>query len=329
MRILPILSTFLLLVCTVIAKEFSANTFSLFVENDMYLSDRYYTNGMKFQYTNQGDDYYTNTLQFALLDLFVSDKGNNKRFQSLSFGQSMFVPYEIEEPIPPKTERPYAGWLYLNVASHIVNETSLDSLAITMGIVGRHSYAGDIQCWWHDTWDFDTPLGWDNQLEDEFGFVVSYKHAERIFRMHCANSLEVDTVVSASTDLGNVITQGVLSGFIRLGYNLPWTFDFRRIDYTSSSDVACKSYTESWHLFFQAGANARFVAYDITLDGSVFADSEYGVNSKWFVCEPMGAISLRVKNFQIDFTMTYRTKEFTTQRDDYHMFWSSVFKYNF
>ncbi len=296
----------------------------------MYFSDRYYTNGLKLQYTKEGDDFYTNALQFALLDLFaVSTDKANKRFQTLAIGQGIYVPYEIEQPIPPKTERPYAGWTYFNCVSHIVSEKSLDSLAITMGIVGRHSYAGDVQRWWHDTWDFDTPLGWDNELEDEFGFVVSYKHAHRLWRANILNTLEFDSVLSASADLGNVMTQGMLSGFIRLGFNLPWTFDFSRIDYSSASDVAYKTSSETWHLFLQAGANARFVGYDITIDGSVFADSEYGANSKWFVCEPMGAISARVNDFQIDFIVSYRTKEFTTQRDDYHLFWSCVFKYNF
>jgi len=329
MKILWVLSIFLLFVSVSLANE-TKHTLSLFIENDMYFSDRYYTNGLKLQYTNQADDFYTNALQFVLLDMFVSSANKqNKRFQSLSIGQSMYVPYEIEEVNPPKSERPYAGWLYVSASSHIVSQTSLDSLAITLGIVGRHSYAGDLQRWWHETGDFDTPLGWDNELKDEFGFVVSYKHSERVWRATMANSLEFDGVVSMSADLGNVITQGVLSGFVRLGYNLPWTFDFSRIDYTSSSDVAYKTSCERWHLFLQAGANARFVGYDISIDGSVFAVSEYGVNSRWFVCEPIGAISARVNNFQIDFTVTYRTKEFTTQRNDYHMFWSCVFKYNF
>ena len=124
---------------------FCKNSVSFFVENDMGYSDKYATNSLKLQYTNENNDFWTNLVQFAFLETFVSTQ-KAKNFQTISVGHNINVPRNISEPVPSLNERPYAGWLYFNAASHIAKENSLDTFAITLGIVGRHSYAGDIQC---------------------------------------------------------------------------------------------------------------------------------------------------------------------------------------
>ena len=328
MKLISVLSTILLTFFSVSTSFATENSVSLFYENDMGYSDKYATNSLKFQYTNLGDDFWLNIPQFALLRIFVSEE-NSKAFQTVSVGQNMNVPRDIGLKVPPLTDRPYAGWLYLNMASHIAKENALDTFAITMGIVGRHSYAGDIQCWWHDIWNLKTPMGWDNQLEDEFGFVVSYKHSHRVFRKTFATSFEGDFILAGGTDLGNVIVQGYVSVLARFGYALPFSFDTNRIAYVSASDVVYKKRQEKMHAFLSAGIVARFVGHDIVLDGNVFANSPYGVSSKWFVAEPMVGASLSYCAWQTDFTLTYRTKEFKTQSDNHHIFWSATLKYSF
>ena len=123
--------------------------------------------------------------------------------------------------------------------------------------------------------------------------------------------------------------QGYVSALARFGYALPFSFETNRIAYASASDVEYKKREENMHAFVLAGVIARFVGHDIVLDGNVFADSDYGVSSKWFVAEPMVGASLRYCNWQADFTLTYRTKEFKTQSDDHHTFWSATIKYSF
>lgn len=322
------LSTFLLSASCFAASQTCADALSLFAENDMFFSDRYYTNGLKIQWTHGGGNLWTNAAQFAVLDLFVKDSPKAKRFQTLSLGQNMYVPRSIKIPVPSLSDRPYAGWLYLNAASHVATENSLDTFAITAGIFGRHSYAGDVQQWWHDTFDFDEPLGWDYQLDDEFGFVLSYKHSQRVWRAK-TGALECDAIVSGAVDAGNVMCQGVLSALLRVGSNLPESFDFCRIDYASSTDVAYSRGGSDFHFYFQCGASARFVGYDITINGGAFASSPYKLNPEWFVCEPMGGFSLRYKNAQADFNLTYRTRDFRGQDIGHHTFWTVSLKYLF
>ena len=327
MRFAVALSTFLLGAFCVGAMP-TKHTLALYMENDIGFSDRYYTNGIKLQYTNEGGDFWTNAIGFAILDLFVSDSDAHKRFQSLSFGQNMYVPHSIGLAEPIENDRLYAGWLYVNVASHIVSENSLDSFAITMGIVGRHSYAGDIQRWWHDFVDVQMPMGWDSQVKDEFGFIVSYKHFERIWRTDFGNSWQSDAIVCGGVDLGNVITQASASALFRVGYCLPYTFDFNRIDYCSASEVKFYS-SEIMRAFFQIGALARFVAYDITLNGNAFVSGGRSVSPDWFVFEPVVGISLARGAIEMNLNLTCRTREYRTQLINHHTYWSASIKYSF
>lgn len=328
MRLFAVLSTFLLLSGVALSKDFN-RALSIFAENDIGFSDRYYTNGIKIQYTQKGRDFWVNAPQFWILDL-ISDSEDALSFETISLGQAMYVPQDIDAPIPPSNDRPYAGWLYLNAASHVATKNSLDSFAITLGVVGRHSYAEDIQRKWHDIFGFDMPAGWDNQLEDEFGFVISYKHSQRVWRADAPNGVSADAVVSAGADLGNVITQGYLSVLFRVGYSLPFSFDAGKIGYCSSTDVrAGAPYDEDCHLYFLAGASARFIGYDITLDGNAFASSDWGVDSQWFVFEPVAGVSARWRGVELDLLLTYRTREFKGQGIGHHTFWTISLKYFF
>ena len=293
------------------------STLSLFFENDIGFSDRYYTNGLKIQYTRH---------------LETSSNAGCAKFASFAVGQGMFVPQTIEDPTPPLDDRPYAGWLYLNAACHAVTENTLDTFAVTLGCIGRYSYAQDVQSLWHNAWGFKRPKGWDNQLDNEVGFVLTYKHSQRLYKADLGGGINADLTGSVGCDLGNVLTQGYLSILARAGFNLDGGFDFGKIDYASSCDTRaptdCASAT-SWRLFLKAGALARFVGYDITLDGNVFGSSPYGVNSEWFVFEPVCGLTLARANFAAELLLNYRTREFTSQRIAHHTFWTFSVKYSF
>jgi hypothetical protein len=295
------------------------------VENDIYFSDRYYTNGLKFSYTQDGDDFFTSRLQFAVLKAIFGDDA--QAYQSISIGQNMNVSSDRSIVNPPDDDRPYAGWLYASFGSHLARENSLDSLSISLGIVGPHSYAGDLQVWWHDLIGVDRPMGWHNQIKDEFGFIVSYEHSERILRRNISEDFATDTIATLGADLGNVITQGFARAIWRFGFNLPYSLSANRIDNSNANDVQWRPTDASpdWHCFMYAGGSARFVGYDITLNGNTFRDSR-SVAQKWLVGEAMVGISSRYKNFQADLNWTLRTSEYHNQEYSPHMFWSVALK---
>lgn len=304
-------------------KAEAPDVFSFNVENDLYFSDRYYTNGLKAMYTSQGDDWWVTFLQFGILKLFNYD--NAQYYQTASLGQMMCVSSDINTPTPPVGDRPYCGWLYLGAAAHVVTKDSIDSLSVNLGVVGPASLAEHAQKFWHSLIGADWPQGWHDQVKNEPGIVISYRHSERIFKFkpsETAKKLSGDIIASLEGNLGNVRTNGEVRAICRFGFNLPNSFDPARIDYASSNDVSFFTPDNAdWHFYFYAGGNVQFVGYDISLDGNSFAKS-YHVTPKWCVGEALAGVSTRYKNVEVNLNWTLRTEEYTTQQHYPQMFWT-------
>ncbi len=294
------------------------------VENDIFFSDRYYTNGLKLSYATEGDDFLTSRLQFAILRAFVSD---GQVYQTVSLGQKMCVSSDINIPNPPDGDRPYAGWLYLGFGSHIAKRDSLDSLTVNLGVVGPYSLAEDAQKFWHSLTGCDKPMGWHNQIKNEPAVVISYEHNERIFRRDLTDDFSTDVVASIAAELGNVITQGRVGAIWRFGYNMPYSFSSSKMNASDSPEVMWRptDISPDWHLFMYGGGTARFVGYDITLDGNTYRDS-YSVASKWLVGEAVAGVSTRYKAFQADLTWSLSTSEYHNQKHSPHMYWSLMLR---
>ncbi len=298
---------------------------SLRVENDIYFSDRYYTNGLKLSYTGFGDDFWTSGVQFAALNLFVPD--GRQAYQTVSIGQKMCVSSDINIPNPPLDDRPYAGWLYAAFGAHLASENRLDSLTVNLGVVGPLSLAEDAQKFFHSIIDADWPRGWHNQIENEPGIIVAYEHSERLWRAAITDNFSADVIGSLGAEFGNVMTQGRARAFVRFGFNMPYSFMPNRIDASDGNDVEWRPSDSSpdWHCFMYGGGAARFVGYDITLDGNTYRDSR-SVVPKWLVGEVMAGISARYDIVQADLNWTLRSAEYNTQRYPVHMFWTLAIK---
>ena len=298
------------------------DSISLFVENDYRFSDRYYTNGLKLTYTGEGDDFYTSWLQFKLLRLFTPD--GTQAYQTASLGQNMYVASNISNPNPPTWDRPYAGWLYLDAGAHLATRDRLDSFTINLGWVGPQSFAQQSQKFWHSITGDEEPMGWDTQIKNEPTILLSYEQTRRLLRYDVSNNFSTDVLAGAGLDLGNVITQATARGFWRFGFNMPYSFSPTRIDYDSGNAVEWRPTDASpdWHCFMYGGGAARFVGYNITLNGNTMADSR-SVVPKWLVGEGMAGISARYKMVQLDLNWTIQTAEFNTQTYQTFMFWTA------
>ena len=331
MKRLSLLSIALACFCGLFAQERSndvSRTLSFQLENDFRFSDRYYTNALKFNYTEAGDDWWASALQFAALKIFADD-ASAQYYQSASLGQEMYVGYDIKDPNPPLDDRPYAGWLYVSAGAHIATKNTLDSLSVSLGIVGPQSFAEDAQKLHHSVIGADKPMGWHNQIKNEPGIIIAYKHSQRLYEYALSDNFRTDFIGSLGANLGNVNTEGRVHALWRIGFNMPYGFDATRMDSASSQDIIWRGpKSENWHLYLYVGAIARFVAYDITLDGNTFADSR-SVDKKWLVGETNLGISARYKMTELCLNWTVRTEDFNTQRAGAHMFWSASAKVHF
>lgn len=303
----------------------SMSVISLIEENDLFFSDRYYTNGIRISYTAEGDDFYSSRLQFAFLRLFGME--GRQAYQTVGIGQMMYVDSDIKNPNPPTWDRPYAGWLYIGAGAHLASQDRLDSFTVNLGVVGPISLAEDSQKFIHSIIDSDWPMGWHEQIKNEPGIIISYKHTERFVRTQLTDSLSADFLGSIGADLGNVMTQATVRAYARWGFNMPYSFEPARIDYAGGNDVQWRpdGSQPKWHCFMYAGGAARFVGYDISLDGNTFADSR-SVTPKWLVGEIIAGISSRYEFIQADLNWTLRSAEFNNQEFPVHMFWSLAIK---
>lgn len=308
------------------AKRFSS--VALFVENDFRFSDRYYTSGLKFTYTDPDCDWWASALQYKLLSLFAVSK-DSQLWQTASIGNEMYVPFDISLPNPPLNDRPYAGWTYVSSGAHIANKNSLDSLTVSLGIIGPQSYSGDLQKAYHSIIDADRPMGWGYQIKNEPGIIIAYNHSQRFYTQKIAEIFSGDFIGALGANLGNVSTQGRVKALFRLGFNLPNSFEVNRIERASGQTIEyVEKDSADWHLYLYWGATAMFIGYDITLDGNTFADSRY-VSRKWLVGESNLGISARYEQFELNLNWIVRTEEFNNQRDGAHLFWCASARYKF
>lgn len=125
-----------------------AGTVTFYFENDWFGgTDRHYTNGCKFSWLSSnlatwGDQGWRQA--FVRMLPFMNRPESQKNL-GLGLGQNIYTPRDQELFVPDPADRPYAGWSYLEFTFLSKTEDIADSVVIQLGMVGRHSYAQDVQ----------------------------------------------------------------------------------------------------------------------------------------------------------------------------------------
>ncbi len=144
------------------------------VENDTFAgADRDYTNGIRFSWLSSEENMPSWTRSVANALPLAGD--GHKRI-SLAAGQSMFAPEDLTSRNVVVDQHPYAGWLYGSVGMVSDTGKTLDNVVLTLGMVGPSSYAEQIQKFVHHVTDSTQPQGWDNQIKNEPGVVLTYDY---------------------------------------------------------------------------------------------------------------------------------------------------------
>lgn len=294
----------------------------LFVENDKFAlfgrTDQWYTNGIRVVVLPRNQDQ-------ALLDmarrnvpgLFSEDQSLRLGF---AFGQDIYTPKDIGNPDPQPWDRPWAGWLYAGLIAQVNDAFQSRTLELDVGAVGPASQADPVQVWWHRVIGADEPRGWAHQIGNEPGFVLSYRHQLR-YQLRCD---AVDFLPSLGAALGNVFTTASVGATLRVGANMTGFGDDRtghamlgsrrapsRLETLGGMLPECPQRArEKWEWYLFARAEARLVAWNITLDGNTFRDSA-SVDRRWLVGEVSVGFSVRfLERYRFTFSHNRRTHEF-------------------
>lgn len=285
-------------------------TVSLVIENDAFADDdRNYTNGLKLAYVLPARA-TPQVARSVARGLFRGDD-EASYFIGFAVGQSIFTPDDTETAVPLPGQHPYAGWLYGEVSLVQARATTLDTLSLEAGIVGPSAGGEEVQNGFHDWIGNGDALGWDNQLHDEFGAVLTYERKWRSLAEMEFWRLGVDFSPSIGASAGNVLTQARVGGMVRLGTDLKDDYGPPRVRPSlTAPGTFDPAGPVSWYLFL--GVDGRAVAQNIFLDGNSDGDS-LSVDKKTFVADAQAGLVVQVGQVQIGYTYVARTKEFDTQ----------------
>lgn len=283
-------------------------------ENDNYGdgSDQNYTNGARLTYF----DYGAEPPAFAhILDKYVPTfKINETTSIYYSIGQDLYTPEDIKASNPDPKDRPYAAFLYVSTGLTSMTGNHIDDLEATIGIVGPWALGEQTQKFVHDALNADDPSGWDHQLENEPGFIVSWQR-----QWPGAYSVDVDgftfrAAPHAGVTLGNVYTyaaSGLSLQFTPSKYQWQSTPLRVRPAIPGNGFFAVPEDHFAWSLF--AGLEGRAMGRNIFLDGNTFENSP-SVDKKYLVADANAGISFTYGKTQLSYTINWRSKEFDGQK---------------
>lgn len=308
--------------------EKDLDTVSIYIENDIFAgtgNDGNYTSGIKLTWSSAvRDDYpdvWPNRWFYPLIKFLPFEKAPDRRRNiSISLGQDIYTPVDIEEEELIEDDRPYAGITYLSFGFHNRLQTDMDTLEIVLGIVGPDSYAEDCQKEIHSIFDDDEPQGWDNQLDNEPVLNLVYEHKKKITQSGRSDVFGHDLILNTGGALGNAMIFYNLGLNLRLGWNLPDDFGNYPIRPASAINGAFESNDPRYadqnkiSVYLFAGTEGRAVLHNIFLDGNTFKDS-HSVNSEPVVADCMGGLGFITGPYQVYFAYVYRTKEFEDQEE--------------
>jgi hypothetical protein len=284
--------------------------FNVIFENDIFAgTDQNYTNGVRAAWQSSENKVPDAALWVATHLLPLADNGH-KRI-SIAAGQSIFTPRDLSQTAPITNDRPYAGWLYGSVGMVSDTGKELDNVVLTLGVVGPASYAEQTQKFVHKVINSPHPYGWDNQLGNEPGAVLTYEHKWRSIAEYSPFGVGVDATPHVGFNLGNINTDASVGGTVRIGYDLPADYGPPRIRPSlPGSDFFIPTRDLGGYLF--AGIEGRAVGRNIFLDGNTFSHS-LSVDKNWAVGSLQAGATITYGNARLSYTHVVITKEFKNQ----------------
>jgi lipid A 3-O-deacylase len=297
--------------------------FAFFIENDVFaLSDGGYTNGVDLTWLSPalGPAGRVPRWLNALSRRFsLSRDPGTRRFVSVGVDLSMYTPEDITRRDLVADDRPYAGVFRASLGFHLRRGSFMDSFRFEAGIVGPHSFAGDIQKFFHRTFGWTYPEGWEHQLKDEPFLAVAYDRRWKVRAAAVSAGLDWELIGHAGGDFSNLFT-GLGGGLeVRAGWKLPSDFGTSLLGPASGAGILFED--REWprsgpgHTGFYlfAGIEAHAVARDLLLDGNTFRSSPR-VDKIPFTADITTGLSLRHKRLKASMLYAYQTRRFRGQR---------------
>ncbi len=277
------------------AQEYK-NEFGFKSDNDAYLwygQDRYYTNGLFI--------YFRHALDQQKL------KGElEKVTYEISAGQKMYNPISGYRPNPATHDRPFAGYLYGGLqANFFYKKESLFKVGVQLGTIGPDALGEEAQDLLHSIVGFYKVQGWEYQIANDFAANANFQYAKLLHRNDNKN---VDFTLDSYANIGTTYNAAGVGLVFRTG---ELNQLFNSAHYNAS--IGNKSKTEKLkkkELYFYAKPQLSYIAYDATVQGSMFNDNSpvtFGIKPLVF-SQTLG-FNYSSPRFTIDYSLIFLSKE--------------------
>lgn len=289
-----------------------SGTRSLRLENDIGDLQNDYNHGTELRWWRSEEEsgpLERGFSRLAAVELLGVPAGAATRSETrVRLGQLMFVPVDISRKNPDPRDRPYAGWLHAGVASERLALDSDDTrrrdrrsmVEIDLGIVGPSSLSEEVQTNWHEFWDLTDPRGWDSQLKDEPALLFTVQRDRRLGYGTVGEAHAWDASGHVDWSLGNLRTEAVVGGALRLGKDLARDFVLR----SAPSGAGGGS--------LYAFGDLHAVAQDLFLDGNTWKDSPR-VDKRPLVGVLGLGFEFNINSLHLRLAHLWRSKEFFGQ----------------
>jgi len=274
---------------------FSASHYLLLENDTVYDTDRHYTHGTKYIYVNS-----------TCLNIFDNIYKDKIKHTAFTLAQHMYAPSDISKEDLILNDRPYGGWLYFGISLYAYSKdfSSMNFIEVDSGIVGPYSFSDQTQTFVHKNIGAQKPMGWDNQIKNEYGMNIIYQKKYKY--KYDIGSLDYEFIPYYGGSLGNVFTYLDIGLIFRTGYNIPNNFGLPKIEPTP------KKLNDSFSIYYFIDCFPRYVIRNIFLDGNTLRES-HRVDKENLVTDITHGLSISFKSFSISYGYTYRTKEFNRQ----------------
>lgn len=218
------------------------------LDNDVPISDNFYTSGMYWRYTNVDNRN-------------IDD--DKMIWYNFVAGQKIYTPVDITLTLDDieEYERPYAGWLYFGVEKEeIFKNKSRIEYEAHVGFVGKYSLAEQTQKIVHDITTSDRPEGWDSQIEEIFGIQLAAKYYHKNFFREYQEGRSSEGFFTMRAEFGNIFMNFSFSQILKYGKINEFPF------------------VDSWEensLYVFIEPKINIVVYDATIEGDVFENNSF------------------------------------------------------
>ena len=221
---LRLVALFCLLPLSLSARADDNDWLSLIWHNDLLVGKDGggYTNGLFLSWYTFSDeirdDFTPPWLTRSLARWLIPDDQPKLELGVHTLGQMMITPEDVSKLDREHGDAPYAGLLYWRSGYFSYTDNRVDSVAVTLGVVGPLAGAERTQKWVHEVTGSTQPRGWDNQVSNE---AIGQIERARMWRFASSpGARQADLLTQVSGSVGNLESAARLTVIARYGADL-------------------------------------------------------------------------------------------------------------